>query len=460
MIKTPAIFFAAALLSALPLAAGAQTEFALTDKEQRYLAAMLEVQQITDMPSPAKLFLLAKGYGYYGALGRDDARAERLNILAAEGGQIEAQEHLLEAHQQKRTTTPTAKQLAAWKANVKQKAATAPTLEPVSGGSAPSQEQQAFELLDKSASSGNILAQLNLAYKYRRGLDGVERSPAKSKQWYLKAAAQLWPMADKGNPLAASILADLSLESKGLPYDPELAAVLLKVSHMRLPGHEQDAGQLHKILQALPPERLARLNAAPAQWRPGTALPRDLRQALCTTSDFVQPGFNQQKARAELADFQARLRKAIDEVDTIEPARIGGTAAMNQMRTAFAETIASRAKGEALLAELIQPTPRGVVSPLGSMLEKIKGKACPVGFGGSFIDDGNNVELWYVDLDPADRGALEAFKQAALPAHGSLVRGTFPALVFSRNKSGTLQLYGMSQEMAMILQYWWGVQLM
>jgi len=33
------------------------------------------------------------------------------------------------------------------------------------------------------------------------------------------------------------------------------------------------------------------------------------------------------------------------------------------------------------------------------MLEKIMGKTCPAGFGGSFTDDGNTVELWYVGLD-------------------------------------------------------------
>lgn len=449
--KTPATYFAAALLSALPLAAIAQTEFALTDNEHRYIKAMLELQQNDEMPTPAKQFLLARAHGYHGYLERDDERAEKLYILAAEGGDLDAQERLVEAHKQNRSAaTPTAKQVAAWEANIKRNAATAE----------PAPEAQAFALLEKSAQSGNILAQLNLAYTYRRGLDGVERSPTKSKQWYAKAAAQLWPMADKGNPVAASVLAELSLQSKGLPYDPELAGVLLKVSQERLPGREQDAEQLHKIQQKLAPERLARMDAAAAQWRPGMALPRDLRQALCTSSDFVQPGFNKQKAQVEFADFQTRLRKAIDDVNDIEPSRIGKTAALNRMHTAFAETIAPGAKGDALLAELIQPSPRGVVSPLGSMFEKIMGNACPVGFGGSFSDDGNTVELWYVDLDPDDRGALQAFKQAALPAHGSLVRGNFPALVFSRNKSGSLQLYGMSQEMAMILQFWWGVQLM
>lgn len=475
MKKISITFFAAGLLSVLPLTSSAQADFALTDQEKSYINALLEFQQKPEMPAPAKQFLLARAHGYGGDLPQDDKRAEKLYVLAADGGHIGAQEYLVTARKRSSPgSTPAAKQRTAWEANIKRNAAAAPAALVSKTGdsdrvtdfmlsqslSEPSQQQQAFELLKKSAESGYILAQLNLGYKYRRGLDGVERSTANSKRWYLKAAEQLWPMADKGNPIAASVLADLSLQNKGLPYDPELAGVLLKVAQERLPGRERDAEELRKIEQELSPERLDRLNATATKWRPGMALPRDLRQALCTSSDFVQPGFDRQKAQAEFADFQMRLRKAIDDVSDVEPLRVGETAALTAVRTAFAGTIATGAKGEALLAELIQPAPRGVVSPLVSMFDKIMGKACPVGFGGSFSDDGNSVELWYVDLDPADRGALQAFKKAALPAHGSLVRGKFPALAFSRNESGDLQLYGMSQEMAMIMQFWWGVQLM
>jgi len=85
----------------------------------------------------------------------------------------------------------------------------------------------------------------------------------------------------------------------------------------------------------------------------------------------------------ELAHFEAHLRKAGDGVSDVEPSRIGETAELNAVRTAFKGTIATG----------------GVASPLGSMLEKIMRKTCPAGFGGSFTDDGNTVELWYVDLD-------------------------------------------------------------
>lgn len=465
--------FAAALLSAQPKASFAQADFALTEKEKIYISALLELQQRSEISTHAKQFALARAHGYHGDLLEDDKRAKKLYVLAAEAGHIGAQEYLVARKGNNSGPTPTAKQLAAWEENIKKNAEAAPdalaskTGDPdrvndfiLSKSLSGSSKQQAFELLKKSAESGYILAQLNLGDKYRRGLDGIKSSTTNSKQWYLKAAEQLWPMADNGNPIAASILAELILQKKGLPYDPELAGVLLKVSQERLPGREQDAEELRKIEQELPPERLARLNSAAARWRPGMALPRDLRQAICTSSDFIQPNFDKQKAQAEFADFQTRLRKAVGEVDDLDPSHIGETAALNAARTAFAGTIATGAKGDALLDELIQPAPRGAVSPLGSMFDKIMGKACPVGFGGSFTDEGNTVELWYVDLDPADRGALQAFKQAALPAHGSLVRGKFPALAFSRNNSGNLQLYGMSQEMAMIMQFWWGIQFM
>lgn len=457
MTKTPAIFFTTALLCALPLASLAQAGFALSDQEDRYINALHEYQQEADLPAPARQFMVARAHEYGGDLERDDERAQKLYIIAANGGHIGAQKQLVAAHKQNSSgSTPSAKQVAAWEANIKRNEGASRTLPSISEPS----QQQALALLEKSAESGHIQAQLQLANTYRRGLEGVKRNAASSKQWYLKAAEQLWPMADRGNPIAASILAELSLQNKGLPYDPELAGLLLKVSQQRLAGNERDAEALDKLERELAPERLARLNATAAQWRPGAALPRDLRQAICTSSDFVQPNFDRPKALAEFADFQARLRKAIDDVSAVEPSLIGETAALNTLRTAFAGTIAAGAKGEALLADFIQPSPRGVVSPLGSMFEKIKGKSCPVGYGGSFTDDGNTVELWYVDLDPADRGALQAFSPAALPAHGSLVRGKFPALVFTRNDSGKLQLYAMSQEMAKVMQYWWGIQLM
>ena len=53
-----------------------------------------------------------------------------------------------------------------------------------------------------------------------------------------------------------------------------------------------------------------------------------------------------------------------------------------------------------------------------------------------------------------------AFKPAELPAYGSLARGKFPALVFSRREDGRLQLYAMSQEMSKVLNYWLNIQAM
>jgi len=292
-----------------------------------------------------------------------------------------------------------------------------------------------------------------------RGLSGLERSAAASKSWYLKAAEQIRPMAERGNPLAMRALADLSLQGKGVPYDPDLAALLFLIEHKLLPSSEFDASEMRKVQSELPAERLARAEAVAAKWQPGQPLPRDMRQAICSNAEFNQPKFDRHHAQGEFADFQARLRQSADDVRDLEFVRGSESAVLDAVRQAFRPSIAPGAKGDALLAEIVTPSPKGVVSPMGTMFDKLMTKACPVGFGGRFIDDGQAVELWYVDLDPEDRGALEAFTPAELPANGSLVRGKFPALVFSRSEDGRLKLYGMSQEMAKILNYWWGVQL-
>lgn len=465
----------AALLAALPLPASAQSDIEFTDAEKHFLKARSEFRQEAELPTPAKQYMLALAHDVDGELAADPKRAEKLYILAANGGHPDAQEHLIEASRESKSRIGIdAKQLAQWKSQArKDKDALRAELLARAEKSdraaeyamsrilsdAP-QRAQSFEYLKRSAEAGYISAQLNLAYKYERGLDGIEQSAANSKSWFLKAAAQLRPMAEKGNPFAARALGSLSERGEGVPYDPELAAVLFQIAHRTLTPSDRESRQQHELLWNLAPERLERVKAVAAKWQPGQALPRDMRQAICTSSDFIQPGFDRQRAQAEFADFQERLRQAMDGVNDLEVSRIGESAALDAVRQAFSHTIASSTKGESLLASIAQPSPRGVVSPLGTMFGKLSSKACPVGSGGTFADDGHSIELWYVDLDPEDRGALEAFTPAKLPAYGSLVRGTFPAMVFTRDEGGRLQLYAMSQEMAKVLKYWWGLQVM
>jgi hypothetical protein len=96
---------------------------------------------------------------------------------------------------------------------------------------------------------------------------------------------------------------------------------------------------------------------------------------------------------------------------------------------------------------------------MGVMLEDIQNKACPVGFGGTFTDNGQTVEMWYVDLDPYDTGSMQAFKDLVLPPYGSTRRNVFPALVFVRDENHKLKLFAMSKEMGTILNYWFQIQI-
>ncbi|WP_028102834.1 tetratricopeptide repeat protein [Pseudoduganella violaceinigra] len=460
-----------ALFILVPLYASGQQDLAFTSDEIRFLNALREYQQESkDMPLSDAQFVLASEHEYRGNLNEDRDRAEKLYRLAANAGHSGAQQHLIEAPGSKLDS----KRAALWKAQAakSEKAFRADFLERAKGNdpaaqfaaslilSDVSQQQQSFALLRQSAESGHLEAQLRLAHKYARGMDGIERSAAKSKHWFLKAAEQLRPMAEGGNPLAARMLGDMSSRGEGVPYDRELAAVLFMVAGKQSPWFTEESEELHKVKLELSPDRLARAEGVAAKWQPGQVLPRDMRQATCTSTDFVQPNFDRQRAQAEFANFQTRMRQAVDSITGLDISAANETVALEAIHQAFAPVIASGEKGESLLMAIVQPAPRGIVSPTGVMIEDIMGKACPVGFGGTFTDDGYAVEVWYVDFDPEDRGALKAFKSPELPAHGSLVRGKFPALVFTRTKEGQLQLYGMSQEMSRILSYWWGAQLM
>jgi len=116
---------AMALFSALPLIAGAQATFALTSDEANYLAALIEFQQMGELPTEAKQYLLARAHEQDGDLAPDTRRAEDLYIRAANGGHADAQEHLAEAFKNHRLHTKlNADQVARWQtAAAKSKAA-------------------------------------------------------------------------------------------------------------------------------------------------------------------------------------------------------------------------------------------------------------------------------------------------------------------------------------------------
>lgn len=175
----------------------------------------------------------------------------------------------------------------------------------------------------------------------------------------------------------------------------------------------------------------------------------------------MQAGFDRKSALAEFGDFQQRLRHDVDEINNRDMTAENevGNGAVERLRKAFTDSLSAGPKGDVLRLPLAEPTVPGIIPPQQIFWLKVQETACPVGFGGKFIDDGHEVELWYVDLDPADSDVLGAFSEPTLPAYGSLQRDQFPTLVFERDEKGRLKWYGVSSEKDAILRYWLDIQM-
>ncbi|MDD2368756.1 MAG: tetratricopeptide repeat protein [Sulfuricurvum sp.] len=322
---------------------------------------------------------------------------------------------------------------------------------------------QAVVWWQKAAEAGNLQAQTQLAQAYWRGY-GVEADKAKSRFWWLKAADKYRAQVEaRGDSVAASILAVMYAKGRGVHNDPMLAAVMLSIAQKTVKSEpsDQDESLAENLERELRPEQKERVKAVVAEWKPGKPLPQDMRGTACGVSKHVQVGFDRKTALEEFRDFQQRLRHDIDEFQYApSPSESeDNNATIKRLRKVFSNSFATGQKGDALVFSLAEPAPRGIVSPLNVFLMKVQETACPVGFGGKFKDDGHDVELWYVDLDPADEGVLSAFKEQKLPAYGSLERNRFPALVFERDEKGHLMWYGFSKEMSTILNYWFNIQI-
>ena len=84
-----------------------------------------------------------------------------------------------------------------------------------------------------------------------------------------------------------------------------------------------------------------------------------------------------------------------------------------------------------------------------------------VGYGGAFQDMQRKVELFYVFDDKATERPLDAlmkddlygscFPTLHIPDFGVTERDACPALVFARNRSGGLMLYGISKEFGALI---------
>jgi hypothetical protein len=146
------------------------------------------------------------------------------------------------------------------------------------------------------------------------------------------------------------------------------------------------------------------------------------------------------------------------------------------LKQSYAQSIDIGHKGLSLRQELISAyyTPAGhegtEVSPSGYVMTQLllSNKAKPVGYGGTFIDEGNTVELWYMVFDDMPKLTMQdfnesfnfkAFSPATLPPYKTIKRNNWPALVFARSSNGQIKLYGMSMELARILGTIYNAQL-
>ncbi len=146
------------------------------------------------------------------------------------------------------------------------------------------------------------------------------------------------------------------------------------------------------------------------------------------------------------------------------------------LKQSYAQSIDSGQKGLSLRQALISayyapPGHEGTeVSPSGYVITQLLSskKARPVGYGGTFVDEGNTVELWYMIFDDvsewtvqdlSDSLVFKAFSPAVLPPYKTIKRSSWPALVFTRGSDGQIQLYGLSMELARILGTIYNAQL-
>jgi hypothetical protein len=109
-------------------------------------------------------------------------------------------------------------------------------------------------------------------------------------------------------------------------------------------------------------------------------------------------------------------------------------------------------------------TPSGYVITQLLLSEKTK----PIGYGGTFTDEGNTIELWHMVFDEMSEWNMQdfnenfnfkAFSPAALPPYKTIKRNSWPTLVFTRSADDKIQLYGMSMELSRILGTIYNAQL-
>lgn len=188
-------------------------------------------------------------------------------------------------------------------------------------------------------------------------------------------------------------------------------------------------------------------------------------------STYTQKGFDSQLFEAAFKNWQQRFARDLSEFrasvkkDPKLPLRLIEEDQPILFRQFFSQSIHSGVKGDHLrkmFAEMTSSRDKRVF-PAGFTVAQLLSdeNAKPVGYGGTFTDDANVVELWYVvfnNLTGATVADFEesiifsAFSPAELPSFQTIKRNSWPALVFIRDSSGSVKLYGLSSELARIIE--------
>jgi hypothetical protein len=205
-------------------------------------------------------------------------------------------------------------------------------------------------------------------------------------------------------------------------------------------------------------------------------------QTPLTHSTYTQAGFDdkrfildykkwQQMFKQDYNLFESQLRK--DKQFGLTILEDKNTEALKQ---SFAQSIDNGAKGISLRQVLISAyyAPTGhegtEITPSGSVIARmlLSESAIPVGYGGTFSDEGKTIELWYMIFEDMSEWTMQDFNEslyfkgfspAVLPPYKTTQRNSWPALVFTRQADGSVQLYGMSMEVSRILGTIYNAQL-
>ena len=310
---------------------------------------------------------------------------------------------------------------------------------------------------------------------------------------------KLWYAAEDGDSGAQYVLGSIYYEGIGVPPDRSKAMLWLgKAANAHIPQAMYLPGTLYRTGDGIMRDKekaaywLGKAADSGKSNAPATLrVPRDyaleddrlsqskqVKRFTCAPSKkYQQKGFEYSNYLPAYLDFRRRLMVdtralAVRYVEWLSDSKFNEQATLrnvqhwietdsDSLKSTFAQSIDDGVLGQALKQEIIgviAGRDYGVVSPMKVMLQQVIKNACPVGFGGTFVDRGKNVELWYVDLD--DTNAMQAFAKPRLPAFGTIERDMFPALIFVRDATGKLRWYGISREMGIIMSHWYNIQIM